>query len=108
MDNLEAQVKKRIANLAQGNFKVKIIDFGLACRLNHGDCAKTPCGTLDVIAPEALKSGCDHRADVWGVGLIAYMLLVKDFMFADEERLHKGTWQLPELNCSIDLLQFIC
>ena len=44
----------------------------------------------------------------WVVGLIAYMLLEKDFMFSDEEKLHEGIWQLSELNCSIDLLQFFC
>ena len=29
--NLEARVKRRVVDLTEGNFTVKVIDFGLAC-----------------------------------------------------------------------------
>ena len=77
--HLEALKKKKLQNLVNENFQVKLVDFGLACRLAHGDKAVIPCGTREVIAPEALmdcgqvktnrlSSGYDHRVDVWGVG----------------------------------------
>ena len=52
--NLEASKKKKVQNLISENFKVKIVDFGLACRLAHGAFAVIPCGTRELIAPEAL------------------------------------------------------
>ena len=72
---------QRIQDLTDGNFSVKIIDYGLACILEYGEFATTPCGTLEVIAPEALAAGSDHRVDVWGLGIIAYMLLTREGMF---------------------------
>ena len=72
---LEERIHKRLENLLDPAFEVKVIDFGLSKILKHGDFAQTPCGTLMVIAPEALEKRYDHRVDVWGIGLIAYMLL---------------------------------
>ena len=62
-------------DLSKEQFSVKIADYGLSCRLYKQSLADTPCGTIEVIAPEALSSGFDHRVDVWGVGVIFYMLL---------------------------------
>ena len=36
---LEVLKQKKIQNLIGENFQVKIVDFGLACHLNHGDFA---------------------------------------------------------------------
>ena len=68
-------------DLTEVNFEVKIADFGVSRELEHGRLADTPEGTRLVIAPEALREGFDHRVDVWGVGIIAYMLLTKEFIF---------------------------
>ena len=71
------------------------------------DVARTPCGTLNLIAPEQLKPGYDHRVDVWSLGLIAYMLLTTKFMFPSHEHLKDGSWSLTNFNCSVELLKFI-
>ena len=36
---------------------------------------------MEVIAPEALNPGFDQRVDVWGVGVIFYMLLTSSNLF---------------------------
>ena len=51
--------------------------------------------------------GYDSRVDVWGLGLITYMLLTARMMFQSEEQLKKGTWQLTNLDCSAELVRFI-
>ena len=93
-----------IQNLKAGDFEVKIIDFGIACELKHGKFMKQQCGTLELAAPEVLSSKYDHRIDVWGVGLIAYMLYQQEYMFDDPDQTE---WRLSNLNCSIDFLKFI-
>ena len=52
--------------------------------------ADTPCGTLEFIAPEVVDSGFDHRVDVWGVGLIFYMLLTLKYAFINLDELAFG------------------
>ena len=81
----ETQVIRRIQDLSDGSYEVKLIDYGLACELDHGQFKTTKCGTLDLAAPEVLNSKYDHRVDVWGVGLIAYMLYHSEYMFQDYE-----------------------
>ena len=70
-----------LADLTAVDFNVKIADFGVSRELEHGRLADTPEGTRLVIAPEALREGFDHRVDVWGVGIIGYMLLTKELIF---------------------------
>ena len=86
---------------------MKIIDYGLALHVKPGDLGQTPCGTANLIAPEQLGSGYDSRVDVWGLGLITYMLLTGRLMFQSEEELKKGTWPLTNLECSAELVRFI-
>ena len=72
-------------NLTEIEFIVKIADFGVSKELPSGfdRLAHTPCGTPFARAPEAMKGFVDHRADVWGIGVIAYMLLTTDLLFKD-------------------------
>lgn len=60
---------------------MKIIDYGLSKLLYNGMLADTPHGTIELIAPEVLDAGYDHRVDVWGVGVMFYMLIALDYMF---------------------------
>ena len=71
---IDAQRQKKIEDLSDGNFEVKIIDYGLARLLDHGKYDNNPCGTIEVIAPEVLRNKSDLRVDVWGIGLISYMM----------------------------------
>ena len=70
--------------------------------------ADTPCGTVEVIAPEALQPGYDHRVDVWGVGVIFYMLLTFQNLFSSLDQLQKGEWSIStDLDYSIEALRFL-
>ena len=61
---------------------VKLVDFGSACELetvpNHPGAfkfLKEKTGSLHVMAPEVLKRKYGPKADVWSLGIVAYMLL---------------------------------
>ena len=70
--------------------------------------ADTPCGTIEVIAPEALQPGYDHRVDVWGVGVIFYQLLTSASLFNSIEELQSGRWSIPtDFRYSIEALKFL-
>ena len=70
--------------------------------------ADTPCGTIEVIAPEALQPGYDHRVDVWGVGVIFYMLLTFQNLFSSLDELYEGEWSIStDLDYSLEALRFL-
>uniref|UniRef100_A0A0G4F4B8 Calmodulin n=1 Tax=Chromera velia CCMP2878 TaxID=1169474 RepID=A0A0G4F4B8_9ALVE len=55
---------------------VKITDFGLSTLISPQELLLQPCGTLAYVAPEVLRmEGYDHRADIWSVGVICYLML---------------------------------
>ena len=94
--------------MSNGNFEVKIIDYGLARILDYGTYDTYTCGTIEVIAPEALGNKSDHRVDVWGIGLISYMMFTSTNMFDSKEKMLDGKWCLTNLDLSIEFLRFIC
>lgn len=57
---------------------IKIADFGFAKKVPKPNCLRTLCGTAQYVAPEVLElkeTGYDQRADMWSVGVVAYILL---------------------------------
>jgi calcium/calmodulin-dependent protein kinase I len=55
---------------------VKIADFGFAKKVHEENSLTTQCGTPGYVAPEILEgTPYDHRADMWSVGVILYILL---------------------------------
>lgn len=72
---------------------VKIVDFGFSCLLEpSGALRKTRVGTPAFIAPEVLAGSYERPADMWSIGVIAYVLLGGEPPFAgstDEEVLAK-------------------
>ncbi|XP_028650902.1 death-associated protein kinase 2 [Erpetoichthys calabaricus] len=55
---------------------IKLIDFGLARRLQEGEEYKSLCGTPQYIAPEIVNyEPLTVAADMWGIGVITYILL---------------------------------
>jgi len=55
---------------------IKIADFGFAKKVTSSECLLTQCGTPGYVAPEILH-GVPYgtKADMWSLGVIAYILL---------------------------------
>jgi len=63
---------------ADDDTTIQIADFGFAKKVPKPNCLKTLCGTAQYVAPEVLdlqSGGYDHRADMWSVGVVVYILL---------------------------------
>mmetsp|Transcript_384 Transcript_384/g.1000 ORF Transcript_384/g.1000 Transcript_384/m.1000 type:complete len:377 (-) Transcript_384:33-1163(-) len=54
---------------------VKLVDFGSACVFTKGVPMKIRCGTPFFFAPEILEACYTEKCDVWGVGVVGYMLV---------------------------------
>jgi len=54
---------------------LKLIDFGFAKRMSPSKLCHTLCGTLLYIAPEVLDERYTEKADIWSIGVIAYLML---------------------------------
>ncbi|CAD8068206.1 unnamed protein product [Paramecium sonneborni] len=68
------------ANIMYHNYKLKLIDFGLACYDGKQLSENPNCGTEGYVAPEVLnvhqtKFNYDFKVDVYGAGCVLYMLL---------------------------------
>lgn len=54
---------------------VKIIDFGLAQRLEEGKSVKVLFGTAEFCAPEIINyEPVSFSADMWSLGVVSYVL----------------------------------
>lgn len=61
---------------APDEVKVKLIDFGFACRFLHGVQLKAKVGTFPYSAPEVLKDDpCSEKLDLWSLGCVLYAML---------------------------------
>lgn len=54
---------------------IKLIDFGTAQRFDRKKKMTTVIGTPYYVAPEVLRGSYDEKCDVWGVGVIMFILL---------------------------------
>ncbi|KAL3759933.1 hypothetical protein ACHAWU_000556 [Discostella pseudostelligera] len=55
---------------------IKLIDFGLSRRHKKNDASMSnPVGTAYYMSPELLKGSYTKSADIWAVGIVAYILL---------------------------------
>lgn len=70
---------------------LKIIDFGFAKFTEQSTKMSQACGSIHYVAPEVLNHSYTEKADMWSVGVIAYMLLIGSppFHGNDEQVLRK-------------------
>jgi hypothetical protein len=73
-----------------GGFAVKVLDFGLAKRIDEPGAARTlngvVLGTPGYASPEQLCGDpVDHRTDIYALGVVAYQTLVGALPFAEEK-----------------------
>lgn len=61
---------------------IKIIDFNIAT-VKKVNMEST--GTVDYMAPEVFKGTYDEKCDIWGVGVILYMLICGGFPFTGKD-----------------------
>jgi len=61
---------------------VKIADFGIARLLDASGYASTTAGTLPYMSPELLRSYADHRADIYGLGVVLYEMTAGQLPFS--------------------------
>ena len=66
---------------------VKLIDFGLSKMYLREDLILTErVGTIYTMAPEVLKGNYSYKADMWSLGVVAYMLLTSCIPFYGKTR----------------------
>ena len=67
---------------------VKIIDFGLSKKYASDEILHDQVGTVYTMAPELLAGDYNEKADVWSLGVIAFMLLSSSMPFYGRDRVH--------------------
>ena len=100
--------------------KIKIGDFGLACKLAEDECIKKMAGTIGFMAPEVVKNEpSDFKSDIWSLGVILYALIGSGVPFSGRDRettahnicnqelsFKSSTWQTVSAECK-DLLRLM-
>jgi serum/glucocorticoid-regulated kinase 2 len=67
----------------------KIADFGLTKILNHGEDAKTFCGTPEYLSPEVISNmGHNKPTDWWALGVLIYEMMVGVLPFRDKQMIN--------------------
>ena len=84
------------------NEEIKIIDFGLAIKLNNNNTLlKSQCGSINYCSPEIIK-GEEYNgklADIWSIGIILYYMNCGDLPFIGK---NNKEIQKNIINCKIE------
>jgi 5'-AMP-activated protein kinase catalytic alpha subunit len=89
--------------LLDGDFNVKVADFGLSNVMLDGEFLRTSCGSPNYAAPEVIVGDlyAGPEVDVWSCGVILYALLCGSLPFDDESiprlfrKIKGGIYTLP-------------
>lgn len=68
------------------NADIRLIDFGLSQKFATGEHLHDFVGTVYTMAPELINGDYDEKADIWSLGVIAFMLLSSSMPFFGESR----------------------
>mmetsp|Transcript_39965 Transcript_39965/g.95378 ORF Transcript_39965/g.95378 Transcript_39965/m.95378 type:complete len:798 (+) Transcript_39965:103-2496(+) len=88
------------------NARIKMIDFGLAHKIDSELPMTDSCGTLYYAAPEVLRGNYNERCDMWSMGVLTYILLDgrAPFMGRDDRRTYRlilqGNFEFPDARWS--------
>lgn len=74
--------------LIENGLNIKLTDFGLcAIKKNEDDYFTREVGTIRYTAPEILRgNGYDERVDIWGYGVVMFMLLTGKYPYDGSDR----------------------
>jgi 5'-AMP-activated protein kinase catalytic alpha subunit len=63
--------------LLDGQFNIKLVDFGLSNTYKHGSAVKTACGSPCYAAPEMISGKSYHglSSDIWSSGVVLFCML---------------------------------
>lgn len=76
---------------------IKLIDFGLSCKILQGAKLKAKVGTFLYSAPEILRGDlCDEKVDTWALGCVLYALLSGNSPFSRKGEIIAGQYTLAE------------
>lgn len=65
---------------------IKLVDFGLSIILGPSETSLDPYGTLSYVAPEVLlQKPYSKSVDLWGLGIIIYVLLSGTLPFDSDD-----------------------
>lgn len=77
--------------------KVKIVDFGLACKLDPHELCKISTSAADYAAPEILeKDSVGFYTDMWAIGVLTYVLMSGQTPFSSQADTKAGNWSFDE------------
>jgi serine/threonine protein kinase len=73
----DVKAENIIVNDDDGEIKVKLIDFGLACKFDPNKGMRRVAGTRTYLAPEMLqqKDPYSEKVDMWGIGILLYIMM---------------------------------
>jgi len=55
--------------------QIKLLDFGMACRFEHGEILTEICGSPHYLSPELIGQGYSYPADLWAFGVLVFILM---------------------------------
>ena len=68
--------------------EIKLIDFGLSKKYGKDQHLTEGVGTIYTMAPEVLRGKYNEKADMWSIGVIAYMLVSSQLPFYGRQKRH--------------------
>jgi len=66
--------------------EIKVIDFGLSQKFSPGEQMKSRVGSFYTMAPQVLQGEYTSKADMWSLGVLAYIVLCGEKPFEAPER----------------------